>query len=203
MTLLGQYLNFRENDYDSQLHSLRLRDGLATSEQARGQILLGYENLLRRDPGRPDEWEIRKDIAALAMSVGEFAVARHHLETLSDDADFRDKHEDEIPELTYQWGQCYHAEDRIKEAYEKYVAALELEQYQYRYYLPLAVLFAQNQDLPHRDGSAEITTTLPKKSRRSYPEMMQFPAAIRLLARRIRQFSRRQNPKGKPQPNKS
>ena len=84
VALLGQYLNFRENDYNALLQFLRLRDGLATTNAARNQVLLGYEELLRRDPGRPDEAEIRQDIAAIAISVGEYTVAQHHLKTLLD-----------------------------------------------------------------------------------------------------------------------
>ena len=155
VVLLRQYLNFRENDYDALLHCLRLRDALATAPQARSLVLLGYEELLRRDPGRPDEAEIRQDLVAVALSVGQYRLARRHLTILLEQGTFQDdrkKQAEKFPEFEYQRGLCHQAEGRIKDAFEAYLHVLELQPGRHKYYLPLAVLFAENpENLPHRD----------------------------------------------------
>ncbi len=159
VTLLNQYLNFRENDYDALLHFLRLRDGLATTKAARDELLLGYQGILRRDPDRPDEAEIRQDTAAIAMSVGEFALARQQLEMLVEPGKFdqyRDKHG---AELKYQLGLCCQAEGNIKEAFEAFLQVFDQDWEQqpnrYKYYLPLAALFAESyEDLPTKKSTS-------------------------------------------------
>jgi tetratricopeptide (TPR) repeat protein len=141
----GQYLNFRQNDFDTKLYYLRWRDGFATSREAYERVLLSYEELLRRDPNRPDEAEIRQDIIAVAMTIGDSPLAMHHLEILLKDEKFQDS-----PELKFQFAQSLQADGRTKEAFETYLEILEDSPGEPKYYVPLAYLFEdQWRNLPY------------------------------------------------------
>ncbi len=178
LQLYGQYLNFREDDFDTLLYYLRLRDGMASTGDALSRVLLGYEELLRRDPVRPDDAEIREDIIAVAMALGENSLALYHLETLLDqDAfqTFRSENPQQVAELRFQKGQCHEAEGRIAEAISEYLQALDLEKADHKYYLPLAQLFVnQTENLPERDEAKTPETqvtelTLSAKIRDQFP----------------------------------
>ena len=139
--LLAQYLTFREDDHDALLHLVRLRDGLATSVQALANVYLGYEEVLRRDPDRPDKAEIRQDAIAVALTIAAasapsdaaaagryYNLALGHLDTLLDAdefQDFQDEHTDQVAELHYQRGQCYQGLSRFREACIAYLAAIQ------------------------------------------------------------------------------
>ncbi len=185
MQLYGQYLNFRDDDFEALLHYLRLRDGMATTPQALSRVVLGYEELLRRDPDQPDEVEVRQDIVALAMTLRDYSLALLHLERLLEDSrfqKFRESHPDQLPEWRFQTAQCRQAEGSIKEAFEGYVEVLEAHPAQHKYYLPLAILFAnQASNLPLRSKpdpenpepapvtlSEKIHALLPYKNQRDF-----------------------------------
>src|SRR5690606_33765562 len=122
-----------------------LRDGLATEARQLHNVVLGYEEVLRRDFDRGDEAEIRQDIVAIAMIIERYPLALDHLRILLEGEShqgFRENHPDQVAELFYQQGQCHHAEGRFSEAFESYLRALELGDKQHKFYLPLAALFA-------------------------------------------------------------
>src|SRR5690606_16281891 len=115
--LLSQYLSFRKDDLDTLLRLVRLRDGLATTGRALQNAMLGYEEVLRRDPNRADEAEIRQDVIAVAMAIREHSVALYHLQALLEDEEsqkFREENPAQTAELYYLQGQCYHAKEQTK-----------------------------------------------------------------------------------------
>lgn len=187
LQLFSQYLNFRPNDWDVLLHSLRLRDGLATSPATLSRVMLGYEELLRRAPNHPDEAEIRQDLVALALLLGEDSLARHHLETLLEGQHlemYRRAHPEKLPGWKFQLAQTQETAGRVRDAWEGYLDVLEWKPEEHTYYLPVAALFADRSgSLPHRPHgkkkeqeaaepltiSEQIRALLPAKHERDFP----------------------------------
>lgn len=164
--LYGQYLSLEEDDLETRLHALQLRDGLATNARALHNVMLGYEEVLRRDPNRSDETDIRRDLVAVAMVNGQYSIAIHHLKSLLTEdryRDFRDSDPARLAELYFQEGQCHQIEGRAKEALDSYSKALKKKRDEHKYYLPLAVLFSEQHASLPRQEETELTKDVPEQ----------------------------------------
>ena len=148
---LGQYVGFRPKDADALARFGLLVEKTARTPRQWFQAFQTLERVLRLDPKRADEAEIRRRLADLSMKLGQYKDALLHLRTLQTLTE-RTASADQRAELLSLQGQCRFGLGEYPLALRCYLAAIEQDEQQQDYYLQAAALLsARPEVLDDRD----------------------------------------------------
>jgi tetratricopeptide (TPR) repeat protein len=127
---LRRYLSLAPEDADALARYAGLLDGQAGDDEARWRAVSAYEQVLARDPSRE---EARRRLAALAMDLGDYGLARDQLQELL-------RRKPGAADVEDLLGQCYEATGEPEKAAESYRRAVDHDPTRVAAYARLAAL---------------------------------------------------------------
>jgi len=152
---LQQYLRFKPKDYHAKVRLTELLEELNSDYRSRMYVLEILEDVLRNydpeeDDGDPlDVDELRRRAAEVAMSVGRYRVAYHHVKAMQENRP-------DDPELIFLAGQCHEGLSEFVKATRNYLIAIRKTPSNVDYHVQIAqLLTARPKVLPYRDDLAE------------------------------------------------